>query len=213
MNARTAFRHLWAWPAHAVLVLSIAGLSVGLFGPAAAEGTGLRVTSIRAHGEPFPGFSSLCPQPIIYRATWRFSLAERDGDGNELIVLDNSLRLPVHRYQHNFLAAHECAHHLMGDTTSAGVLARLTIDGAIAEQELAADCWAAEYLSYLGRDREVAMMAEAFYRRGDGLAVNGYPSGMLRARTLKRCGKQGEARRLSGGQAQTPEATSLTGFD
>ena len=159
--------------------------------PALAQSSDLQITPEYAYKEPFAGFSARCPQQIIYRSTLSISLATYNADGDALIVLDHSLQYPAQRYEHNFLASHECAHHLLGDTSPAGTHARRTIRGAISEQELRADCWAAEFMGTLGRDQDVKRMAEELYRRGRVSAGGGYPSGYDRAVTVQRCWQKG----------------------
>ena len=161
-----------------------------------AQSSDLKITPEYAYSEPFDGFSARCPQQIIYRSTLSISLATHSSDGDPLIVLDHSLQFPAQRYEHNFLASHECAHHLLGDTLPAGIHARRTIRGAISEQELRADCWAAEFMGTLGRDQDIKRMAEGLYRRGRLSAGGGYPSGYDRAVTVQRCWQKGRHRGL-----------------
>ncbi len=157
------------------------------------------VTGLPAYSAPdlvsdddlFSGFSETCSQKIIYRPTARVSQAEHDENGNEVIVLDPSLKSPAEKSRRIFLAAHECAHHLFGHTSAEGLIERRYVVGMIAKQELMADCWAAEYLGRLGQGGDMAAIAESFYRRGRLYAVNGYPSGIERALTVRRCWRKG----------------------
>lgn len=159
--------------------------------PALTQSSDLQITPEYAYAEPFAGFSARCPQQIIYRSTLSISLATYNADGDALIVLDHSLQFPAQRFEHNFLASHECAHHQLGDTLPAGIHARQTIPGAISQQELRADCWAAEFMGVLGRDQDIKRMAEGLYRRGRVSAGGGYPSGYDRAVTVQRCWQKG----------------------
>jgi hypothetical protein len=161
-----------------------------------AQSANLQVTPEYAYEEPFTGFFARCPQQIIYRSILNTSLATYSSNGDALIVLDHSLQFPAQRYEHNFLASHECAHHLLGDTSPAGIHARKTIRGAISQQELRADCWAAEFMGVLGQDHDIKRMAEGFYRRGRSFAGGGYPSGYDRAVTIQRCWRKGRNGRL-----------------
>ena len=176
------------------------------------------VTGLPVYSEPdlvtsdslFSGFSETCPQKIIYRPTARVSQAEHDENGNEVIVLDPSLKSPAERNRRIFLAAHECAHHLFGHTSVEGLIERRYVIGMISKQELMADCWAAEYLGRLGQGGDMAAIAESFYRRGRLYAVNGYPSGIERALTVRRCWRKGQKTRM---EAKSPsdESASLSG--
>lgn len=103
--------------------------------------------------------------------------------------MDYSLQDPARRFERNFLAAHECAHHLLGDTTPESILARQTVIGVVAMQELRADCWAAEFLASAGLDQDLKKMAESLYRLGRGKPGGGYPSGVERAVQLRHCWK------------------------
>lgn len=164
---------------------------------APAQPSDLQITPEYAYEEPFAGFSARCPQQIVYRSTLSISQATYNADGDAVIVLDHSLRFPAQRYEHNFLASHECAHHLLGDTVPEGIHARRTIPGAISQQELRADCWAAEFMGTLGRDQDIKQMAEGLYRRGRVSAGGGYPSGYDRAVTVQRCWQKGRNERFS----------------
>lgn len=137
--------------------------------------------------EPFAGFSTRCRQRIVYRANANVSQAMIDRAGEELIVLAPFLMHPARRYERDYLAAHECAHHLFGDTKFEGLLARRTLAGEIARQELRADCWAAAFLAASGHRREAMRMIAIFEKRGQALAGGGYPSGEARAAQARRC--------------------------
>lgn len=137
--------------------------------------------------EPYDGFSNVCRQRIVFRPIWRVSLATVDADDVALIVLNPILRLPAENARFDFLATHECAHHLLGHMDPASLRERATLPGVLAQQELAADCWAAQFMTRLNQVASIRVMAERLYRRGarspDGL----YPSGEARARRILAC--------------------------
>ncbi len=170
-----------------LIVWLLAATSTLVARPADQQGRGL--------SEPFPGYQAVCGMPILYLPTPNVSLAMRDTQNQPLVILDPRLSLAEDRARRAFLAAHECAHHKLNHTSLAGLLSRRGSASVVLDQELSADCWAAELLSKLGHDEIVTILAEHFYRRGLYSPGAGYPSGLNRSNIIRICGEQGRRHR------------------
>jgi hypothetical protein len=144
---------------------------------------------------PFASYEAFCDYQIVYWPTIHMALGHVTPDGRRIIVLDPILQRANEMPRRVFLAAHECAHHRFGDTRPEGIAKRIADASVVTDQELKADCWAAETLARAGDFAVVEAMAAQFYRDGAASPGGGYPSGVQRALTLKRCGETGLARR------------------
>ena len=58
----------------------------------------------------------------------------------------------------------------------------------VTDQELSADCMAAEMLARHGRRGDAAIMVERFFRSGFYSPGAGYPSGLQRSLIVRQCG-------------------------
>lgn len=144
--------------------------------------------------EPFPGYAQLCGYPIERRVTPRLSQALTDAQGQSVIVLDPRLYAQHQAMHRVFLIAHECAHHRMEHTSRQGLAQRMTQRHGVRDQELSADCWAAETMTALGMDAAVRRLADEFWRRGFVNPGQGYPSGIQRSNMLRHCAAIARAR-------------------
>ena len=161
-----------------------------------AVGTGAKAGSPGSDAAPFPGYQAECGYPIVYSMTLALSEAVIDGRGRLKIVIDPSLTARVESDRLAFLLAHECAHHQMEHARLASRRARAVSDGVIRDQELSADCWAAEMLARLGHERPILLMTQRFYRAGLYSPGGGYPAGVQRASIIQQCARHGRQTRL-----------------
>lgn len=136
--------------------------------------------------EPFPGYSKTCGFPILYAQIRTVSLARIDARLGKLIVLDPLLTYPAQAAHRRFLIAHECAHHLFGHTAPDGLRQRARRKG-VEDQELSADCWAAEALASEIYSGDARFVADLFYRQGLYSPGSGYPSGVQRSTVIYHC--------------------------
>ena len=139
--------------------------------------------------EPFPGYARKCGYPILFANVSTVSLARIHARFGKIIVLDPILTYPAQGAHRRFLIAHECAHHRLDHTAHKGLWMRRTVDKGVEDQELSADCWAAETLVAAGLGHEVRGIAEAFYRKGLHSPGSGYPSGVQRSTLIYHCMK------------------------
>lgn len=146
-------------------------------------------TASAADPEPFEGYAAQCGYPIIVERTVRLSQAHQDEDGNPVIILDPSLSEPRQGFHRRFLIAHECAHHRMEHTTRHGLAKRFTEQHGIRDQEMSADCWAAEVLTKAGMLPQITDIADQFWRRGFVSPGGGYPSGIQRSNMIRHCAR------------------------
>lgn len=146
-----------------------------------------------AADEPFPGFDAQCGMPIVTLPTPNGAAAFLDGRGAPFIQIDPNLMGAAARAERTFLLAHECAHHRLGHTSRQGLLLRARGARDVADQELSADCWAAESLARAGLIEVVRQMADRFHRLGPTSPGQGYPSGIQRSLILRQCGQAGLA--------------------
>jgi len=145
--------------------------------------------------EPFEGYGEACGMPIYFAVTPQLALALRDESGRPIIVLDPRLAAGVEAPRRVFLVAHECAHHVLKHTTASGLLGRRASTKVVLDQELSADCWAAELLGLKGYDEALRIMGQRFARSGLYSPGRGYPSGMQRSNIIRLCGEAGRRRR------------------
>ncbi len=139
--------------------------------------------------EPFPGYAHDCGYPIKIEQTANLSKAQIDADGVARIVIDPKLLQPQQGFHRTFLIAHECAHHRMRHTTRGGLAKRFNAEHGIRDQELSADCWAAETLTKVGMLPALLNIADQFWRRGFVSPGGGYPSGIQRSNVIRHCGR------------------------
>ena len=136
--------------------------------------------------EPFQGYIKACGYPIMFKDNAYVSTAEIQGRLGAVITLDPMLASPVEAAHRRFLIAHECGHHHLGHTTPKGLRARRRI-GGVEDQELSADCFAAEMLISAGLANEARLMVDRFHRQGLYSPGSGYPSGVQRATLIFHC--------------------------
>ena len=142
---------------------------------------------------PFAGFGDLCGYELRFISTDFDAKPVIDRDGTAVILLDPSLRWPGQADRRAYLLARACAHHRFGHTLPAQIARRDNVEGAVAQQELAADCWAARVLTERQRG-DIARHAIATMRaEGEVSPGAGLPSGALRATTAERCSRTANA--------------------
>ena len=168
----------------------------------ALAGAVLTISPARAE-QPFPGYAEACGYPIRYISTPNVALAAIDAQGRPYIALDPSLGARAERARMQFLVAHECAHLRMGHADPKSRRERLRSTKVVRDQEMSADCWAAELLARLGLDRPVQLMEQRFYRAGLYSPGGGYPAGIQRSTIIRQCADTG--RRLRFANRPDPE--------
>lgn len=181
-----------------LVVLSVlspaAGGRSGAAEPVAASGpmpdAGSALPRAITH-DPFPSYQELCGFPIVIAPTPFVALATADKDGALIIIIDPDLMRPEEHFHRLFMIAHECAHHVMGHTTAAARAQRRRSGRVVRDQELSADCWAAETLARAGLGRFVAIMATRFHRAGLYSPGAGYPAGLHRSLIVRHCAAAG----------------------
>jgi len=136
-----------------------------------------------------------CNASVRYETNPYISKAYTDLDGSNHIVLDPSLREPDQIFHRLFLIAHECAHHELEHTSKAGLARRNTARHGVRDQELSADCWAAEHMTRLGYMKQTLSLADEFWRRGFMPPGQGYPAGIQRSNIIRHCASR-EAGRI-----------------
>lgn len=146
--------------------------------------------------EVFPGYATECGYPIVHAPTPNVSLAVIDETGRSVIVLDPRLSEATEAERRRFLIAHECAHHRMGHAGIASRQARMRSAKVIRDQELSADCWAAETLARKGFETTIRIMADRFYKAGLYSPGGGYPAGIQRSTIIIHCAETGRHARL-----------------
>ncbi len=149
-----------------------------------------------SEAEPFDGYNEACGYPILFTPTLAVSEAVIDRNGQLRIILDPLLAAGEERDRMQFLVAHECAHHAMGHALPASRRARALSNRTVRDQELSADCWAAELLARLGNERPVLVMTQRFHRSGLYSPGGGYPAGIQRASIINQCALNGRKLRL-----------------
>ncbi|MFK7942725.1 MAG: hypothetical protein AB8B85_07435 [Paracoccaceae bacterium] len=158
-----------------------------------------------AQNEPFPGYDAKCGYRLIYAPTQTVSQAVIDRYGEEIIVLDPSLAHEQEAAQRTFLIAHECAHHRMDHAQDVSRKKRQRSAKVVRDQELSADCWAAETLAEIGEDRTIRIMADRFFKAGLYSPGGGYPAGMQRSTIVMHCAEKGRLARM---RSKSPDASS-----
>jgi len=139
-------------------------------------------------GATFPGYAETCGYDIRIQRTVYLSEA-RSEDDTPVIVIDPTLLKPKQGFHRTFLIAHECAHHKMAHTTRGGLAKRFTARNGIRDQEMSADCWAAETLTRAGLLPPLLNIADQFFRRGFVSPGGGYPSGIQRSNVIRHCAR------------------------
>lgn len=146
--------------------------------------------------DPFPGYSAVCGYPVRFVPTPFVAQAVLDVRGREIILLDPSLDTEEERPRMQFLVAHECAHHRMRHALPHSRRARALSTAVVRDQEMSADCFAAELLARLGLERPLHVMAQRFHRGGLYSPGGGYPAGIQRAAIIQQCAEEGRRNRL-----------------
>ena len=158
---------------------------------------------VQGRDEPFPGYADRCGFKILLKPTSHVATAETAADGAKVIFIDPLLTKAGNEYHKAFLIAHECAHHVLGHTSEDGLSRRWVSRRAVADQELSADCWAAEALSEAGLSAYTKMMSRQMSRSGL-FSSGGYPAGIQRAAIIRNCAAVGAGRYLA-----RPEKASI----
>lgn len=173
----------------------IIGISVPLWLCSALAGPAIDKIAQR-EPEPFAGYSKACGYPILFENITTVSLARIDPRLGKIIVLDPLLTYPAQEAHRRFLIAHECAHHVLGHTSINGLRNRTKLKG-VEDQELSADCWAAEALATTEHSADAGFMVDSFYRKGLYSPGSGYPSGVQRSTMIYHCLKSAQRRKAS----------------
>lgn len=147
---------------------------------------------VQGHEEPFPGYAERCGFQIFLQSTRHVSLAVTAADGSQIIFIDPLLTKRGNEFHKAFLIAHECAHHRLGHTSKEGLNSRWSSGRAVSDQELSADCWAAETLSRAGLRQFTNTMSLRMRRSGLFSPGGGYPAGVQRASIIRECAASGE---------------------
>lgn len=189
----------------ASLMALLGGASSGLAADgivhSAAYSDGYYDPKVQGAKEPFPGYAEECGFKIFLKPSRQVALAERSDDGTMVIFIDPLLTKPENEFHKAFLIAHECAHHRLGHTSEDGLALRLKSRRMVTDQELSADCLAAELLARAGLTNFTKTMSTRMGRAGIFSPGGGYPAGVQRAKIIRRCGAVGERHYL----AQTAE--------
>lgn len=156
----------------------------------AGLGTG---AAFETENEPFPGYDTLCGFPLITASTPSVAQAHIDRNGQPVIILDPTLQETAEQYRRVFLIAHECAHHRMGHAVKREQRKRRLLPKLVRDHELSADCWAAETLARVGKDRTLRVMEDRFFRGGLYSPGGGYPAGVQRATIIRECARIGRS--------------------
>lgn len=156
-----------------------------------------------ADEEPFPGYDESCGFEIVIRPTRSVSQAIVTFQGDALVILDPVLEERTESIRRIFLIAHECAHHVLGHTTGTALEQRGRSARIIRDHEMSADCWAAEYLTRVGVERPVQVMANRFHRAGLYSPGGGYPSGIQRSTIIRHCAERELQRRAEAASSRS----------
>jgi len=130
----------------------------------------------------FAGFDQFCSLPVIVTQTGQGAVAGRDRFGNPVIYVDPGV-IGNWTSSRMFALAHECGHHMLGHSTPAGMWAR---NWATRQQELAADCWAAQQLVSVMGTQDLERQLLQFANQGP-MSQGPYPSGWERASNAAQC--------------------------
>ncbi|RVU38202.1 hypothetical protein EOI86_02585 [Hwanghaeella grinnelliae] len=152
---------------------------------------------VQEHEEPFPGYADRCGYEIFLKYTRHVSIAETAADGAKVILIDPLLTKRGNEFHKAFLIAHECAHHVLGHTSEDGLRRRWSSRRSVTDQELSADCWAAEALSRAGLSDFTTLMSKQMSQSGLFSPGGGYPAGIQRATIIRKCAESGERQYLA----------------
>jgi hypothetical protein len=152
--------------------------------------------------EPYPGYNKQCGFPILFQPVRSISLARIDRRLGPIIVLDPLLAYPGQEAHRRFLIAHECAHHRLKHTSLRGLRERIIRPNGVEDQELSADCWAAEALTAADMDGDARSIVDMFYRKGLHSPGSGYPSGVQRSTMIYHCLRSAQRRRIASKRAE-----------
>ena len=141
--------------------------------------------------EPFPGYMAECGFSILFSPTLTVSQAVLAPNGRPMIILDPSLAAEEETAHRQFLIAHECAHHLMSHARPEARMKRAKSKRVVRDQEMSADCWAAETLARKGMDRTLRIMSDRFFKSGLYSPGGGYPAGIQRSTIILHCAETG----------------------
>ena len=147
--------------------------------------TGMLVllTTSTTQAQQVIGTDEFCGLPVVAGSTPQRANAMLTPSGEPYILVDQSMFANM-SISMRFTLAHECAHHLAGHVTPQGMLARHF--GATSDQELYADCWAAEQLASKGYRDDLARSINNFVNEPLN-PWSPYPSGLERAQKILEC--------------------------
>lgn len=133
----------------------------------------------------FAGYADFCGVPVIVTQNPQIASASLDSFGNPVIYIDPSA-MSNWTASRMFTIAHECAHHILGHSLPQGMWFRSMNFWATREQELAADCWAAQQLRAILGIQDLQRTIAQFSNQGP-MPQGNYPSGLERASVVARC--------------------------
>ena len=139
----------------------------------------------QSFAQMFAGYDEFCGVPVVVVHNSQNASAARDQFGNPVIYVDPGV-MANWTMSRMFALAHECAHHKLGHTLPQGMWFRNTQYWATRQQELAADCWAAEQLARTNDTDDLERMILQFASQGP-MPQGSYPSGTERANNAARC--------------------------
>lgn len=137
-----------------------------------------------SYGQIFAGYDQFCNVPVITVQNPQGASAA-NYNGNAVIFVDPSVMANM-TLSRIFTLAHECGHFALGHTLPQGQWFRNTQVWATKEQELEADCWAAQQLVAIRDINDIQRMITIFSNQGD-MAIGFYPTGTERAVNIKTC--------------------------
>lgn len=140
------------------------------------------VLSTSAAGQRFVGNDEFCGYPMFAIPTSQQAVATRDNAGNPVILIDPGVLMNM-TTSRRFAIAHECGHHRLGHSTPMGMAMRQYFT---VQQELSADCFAAELLASVGLEAESYRVFMERNREGP-MRPGTYPSGTERAAVVAQC--------------------------
>jgi hypothetical protein len=146
---------------------------------------GFTLSSTTAVAQMFAGYNQFCGVPVIVLANPQSASAARDPLGNPVIYVDPGV-MNNWTMSRMFALAHECAHHMLGHTMPQGMWFRNTQVWATRQQELEADCWAAQRLAEIRDTDSLRRMIMQFASQGP-VSYGPYPTGQDRALAVARC--------------------------
>jgi hypothetical protein len=133
----------------------------------------------------FAGYDQFCGVPVVVVPNSQSASAARDQFGNPIIYVDPGV-MANWTMSRMFALAHECGHHTLGHTLPQGMWFRNTQSWATRQQELEADCWAAQQLVRIRDTQDLRQMIMQFASQGP-VPQGPYPSGMERASAAAQC--------------------------